>query len=199
MNFLAHIYLSGEMGDLMVGNFIGDFVKGKKINDYSRQMVKGIKLHREIDWYTDRHKTVEKSKTRLWEKYRHYAGVIIDMFYDHFLARDWSVYSTETLEAFTQKAYTVLIRKQNMLPQKAQYILPYMIRHNWLLAYQDIEGIHKALSGMSRRTKFQSHMEKATEDLRADYDLFGEEFHEFFPEIIKHVRKFKKNLTIDNG
>ena len=194
MNFLAHIYLSDEMGDLMVGNFIGDFVKGKKFDDYSQQMVKGIKLHREIDWYTDNHEVVDKSKDRLWKKYRHYAGVIIDMFYDHFLARDWSVYSSESLEVFTQKVYAVLTRKKNQLPEKAQYILHYMVRHDWLLAYQSIEGIEKALLGMSKRTKFQSHMEKATQDLRADYDLFGQEFHEFFPEIISHARDFKEKL-----
>ena len=194
MNFLAHIYLSGEMGDLMVGNFIGDFVKGKKFHDYSHQMVKGIKLHREIDWYTDHHKIVDKSKDRLWKKYRHYAGVIIDMFYDHFLARDWYVYSSETLEEFTQKAYAVLMKKKNLLPENARYILYYMVKHDWLLAYQHIDGIERALLGMSRRTKFQSHMEKATQDLRADYQLFGEEFHEFFPEIISHARDFKENL-----
>ena len=194
MNFLAHIYLSGEMGDLMVGNFMGDFVKGKKYNDYSQQIAKGIKLHREIDWYTDNHQTVDKSKDRLWKKYRHYAGVIIDMFYDHFLARDWSVYSSETLEEFTARAYGVLIRKRAILPQKAQYILTYMVKHNWLLAYQQIDGIERALLGMSKRTKFQSHMEKAAQDLKANYELFSQEFHEFFPEIIRHTREFKENL-----
>lgn len=194
MNFLAHIYLSGEMGDLMVGNFIGDFVKGKKYDDYPRQMVKGIKLHREIDWFTDNHKIVDKSKDRLWKKYRHYAGVIIDMFYDHFLARDWSTYSAETLEEFTGKAYRVLLEKKPILPEKAQYILPYMVKHNWLLAYQDIKGIERALHGMSQRTKFESHMEKATQDLRAHYDLFSQEFHEFFPEIISHAQRFKEDL-----
>ena len=194
MNFLAHIYLSGEMGDLMIGNFMGDFVKGKKYQEYPQQVVNGIKLHREIDWYTDNHKIVDKSKDRLWEKYRHYAGVIIDMFYDHFLARDWSLYSPETLEEFTQRAYRVLLEKKAMLPQKAQYILPYMVEHNWLVGYQHIEGIERALLGMSKRTKFQSHMEKASQDLRAYYELFSQEFHEFFPEIIRHTKAFKGNL-----
>ncbi len=178
----------------MVGNFIGDFVKGKKFKNYSQQMVNGIKLHREIDWFTDNHQTVEKSKDRLWKKYRHYAGVIIDMFYDHFLAKDWAVYSRETLDDFTQKAYNVLLRKKAVLPQKAQYMLPYMIKNNWLLAYQHIEGIEKALQGMAQRTTFESNMEKAGDDLREDYELFGQEFHEFFPEIIDHTTNFKNNL-----
>ncbi|MDN5214300.1 acyl carrier protein phosphodiesterase [Fulvivirgaceae bacterium BMA12] len=194
MNFLAHIYLSGEMDDLMVGNFIGDFVKGKKFENYSQQMVNGIKLHREIDWFTDNHQTVEKSKDRLWKKYRHYAGVIIDMFYDHFLAKDWAVYSRETLDDFTQKAYNVLLKKKAVLPQKAQHMLPYMIKNNWLLAYQHVEGIEKALQGMAKRTTFESNMEKAGDDLREDYELFGQEFHEFFPEIIDHTTNFKNNL-----
>src|SRR5277367_1527199 len=101
MNFLAHLYLSGDNPKIKTGNFIGDFVKGKNLADrFEKDIAKGIVLHREIDWFTDRHPVVKQSKDRLREKYRHYSGVIVDVFYDHFLARNWINYSSKSLSDF---------------------------------------------------------------------------------------------------
>lgn len=184
MNFLAHILLSGEEAEVMVGNFIGDFVKGRMtLEQYSPPVRKGIELHRAIDQFTDNHPVVSQSKQRLRPKYNHYAGIIVDVFYDHFLARNWSAYHSQPLSDFVDEVYRTLRQHHPILPEGALHMLPYMIANNWLLHYAEPEGIHRALSGMARRTRFRSGMENAVHDLTEHYDLFREEFESFFPEL----------------
>ena len=108
MNFLAHIYLSKENTDLMLGNFLGDFVRGNKYKDYNPTIQKGILIHRQIDTFTDANETVRISKRRLHERYGHYDGIIIDLFYDHFLAKNWSTYSEIPLDVYAQHFYKLL-------------------------------------------------------------------------------------------
>ncbi|MDN5205069.1 ACP phosphodiesterase [Fulvivirgaceae bacterium BMA10] len=193
MNFLAHIYLSGKSPKVMIGNFIGDFVKGKNYQKYDPEVQMGILLHRQIDWFTDKHEIVDKSKSRLWEKYRHYAGVIVDMFYDHFLAKNWSSYSDVPLDLFVQTTYSTIETYESILPPKARYMFPYMVKNNWLTNYAFVDGIDQALTGMSRRTSFRSNMEKAVEDLKTHYKAFHEEFVEFFPQLIEYSKDFREN------
>ena len=108
MNFLAHLFLSGENDDIIIGNFIADAVKGRYIEKYNEKIRYGIKLHREIDNYTDNHPVFKQSRKRLLHKYHKFSGVIVDMYYDHFLAVNWSDYSDENLEAFVSNAYKIL-------------------------------------------------------------------------------------------
>src|SRR5215216_5596818 len=163
MNFLAHVYLSGENTKLMVGNFIADFVKGRNaLEKFSPEIAKGIDLHRAIDEFTDTHPVVAQSKNRLRPKYRHYSGVIVDVFYDHFLARNWNTYHTEPLSDFAARTYRTIESFGPILPAGVKYMLPYMIKGNWLVNYGQTEGIHRALSGMARRTPYHSKMEEAT-------------------------------------
>ena len=187
MNFLAHLYLSGDDDRLIIGNFIADMVKGKQINGYPAGITKGILLHRDIDMFTDQHPVVRKSKERLRAKYRLYAGVIVDMYYDHFLAKNWSSYSIHSLEDYAQKAYTLLQQHFEMLPPRAQYILPFMVENNWLVNYAEAEKMKRFFGGMSRRTPFPSGMENAVEDLLLHYADFGREFADFFPELKDYV------------
>lgn len=194
MNFLAHAFLSGDNDQIMVGNFIGDFVKGNQLHSLPEDIKKGVILHRSIDEYTDRHDIVRKSKDRLIKKYRHYAGVIVDIFYDHFLAHNWSEYHDLPLKEFTENTYATVWSYEDILPSAAKRVIPYMRRDNWLLLYADISGIHDALSGMSRRTKFVSKMEEASEDLRRDYDFFKEDFDAFIPEVIKFAQQQIKDI-----
>ncbi|MEX2335963.1 MAG: ACP phosphodiesterase [Fulvivirga sp.] len=184
MNFLAHLYLSGYNEKVMVGNFIGDFVKGKQYENYEPGIKKGILLHRHIDAFTDVHPKVIASKRRLWEKYRHYAGVIVDIFYDHFLAVNWSVYHQMPLVDYTQKAYKIILAHETTLPKGAKYMLPFMMENNWLLNYAQKEGIRQALTGMARRATFQSKMGQAAHDLTLHYDDFEKDFKDFFPDVI---------------
>ncbi len=183
MNFLAHIYLSGNNEKLMIGNFIGDFVKGNQLNDFELEIKQGIHLHRAIDEYTDQHAIVSQSKDKLREKYRHYSGVITDVFYDHFLAKNWSIYHQQPLLEFTIDIYKIIMSYNEILPKGARYMLPYMTENNWLFNYSKVEGINKALSGMANRTKFHSKMEQAVEDLKLNYEAFDEEFNLFFVEL----------------
>ena len=187
MNFLAHLYLSGDNPKIQVGNFIGDFVKGRSgMDQYETGIVKGIELHRAIDEFTDNHPIVYESKLRLRPKYRHYSSVIVDMFYDHFLASNWNDYHEELLPDFADKAYGLIQEHLPILPRQVKYMLPYMIRGNWLVNYARLEGINRALYGMSQRTSFESKMDEAVEDLKGNYDQFKEEFTNFFPEIEKY-------------
>lgn len=187
MNFLAHAYLSGTDEKVLIGNFIGDFVKGKQFNEYDSGIQKGIIIHREIDRYTDTHPVVSHSKSILKDKYRHYSGVIVDIFYDHFLAKNWSVYHEKDLLSFTKKVYDTMLAHKDLLPKRVMEVLGYMIRGNWLYNYSFLEGIQQVMNGMSNRTKFDSGMEHAVIDLEAHYKDFEEDFTKFFPDLINFV------------
>ena len=194
MNFLAHLYLSGSNPNIMLGNFMGDFVKGKAyLQQYEREIIQGIELHRSIDEFTDSHPVVTESKNRLRPTYRHYSGVIVDVFYDHYLAANWNQFHPDPLEAFAAKSYHVLITSGITLPDELTRMLPYMINGNWLVNYNKVEGIHQALSGMARRTPFKSKMEEAVNDLRNNYDDFKKEFMEFFPQLEGFCKEFLSN------
>jgi len=190
MNFLAHIYLSGNDEDLKIGNFIADFVKGRAYNTFDPAIQRGIKLHRAIDHYTDTHPVVSQSKQKLWEKYRHFSGVIVDIYYDHFLAINWSEFSKESLTTYVDEFYSMITSHGDKLPESVNHMMPYMIRKNWLLNYANFEGIEDVMQGMSRRTKHDSKMEQSVEDLKFYYEEFGDEFAEFFPQLETHVSKW---------
>lgn len=193
MNFLAHAYLSHSRPKLMVGNFIADFVKGSDYLLFPTEISQGILLHREIDEFTDHHPQVLNSKRRLRPRYRHYSGVIVDMFYDHFLAINFARFHQHGLPAFTDYVYGVMEAHRDTVPEKVQYILMHMTKGNWLLSYAQITGIERALGGMARRTKFDSKMEHAGQELRLHYGDFHSEFMAFFPEVMQFVdNKIKK-------
>lgn len=193
MNFLAHLYLSGDSPKIMLGNFMGDFVKGKAyLQQYESDIIKGIDLHRHIDEFTDSHPIVTKSKDRLRPKYRHYSGVIVDVFYDHFLANNWNTFHAQPLDVFAQHAYDTIVSYNAILPDELNGMMPYMINGNWLVNYSKTEGIHQALSGMARRTPYASKMDEATIDLREHYEAFKNEFMTFFPELETFCKEFLK-------
>lgn len=195
MNFLAHIFLSGPDEKLMVGNFIGDFVKGNQLTQYEEPVRNGILLHREIDRFTDTHRVVLESKKRLRPEFGHYAPVIVDIFYDHFLARDFAKFSEQPLEDVVDTFYARIATYHDTLPAEVLHMLKYMKRDNWLWNYRLVEGIHRALSGLARRTSFESGMERATGSLTLHYDLYSQEFHTFFPELVAHANGFRNELT----
>ncbi len=191
MNFLAHIYLSGDNDDLKIGNFMADSIKGKNYNRYSGNLRKGILLHREIDTYTDAHPLVRQSSSRLFKRFRHYNGVIVDVFYDHFLAKNWSTYHSEDLETYVAKFYQLLEDNFDRLPSNVQRFFPIMRRQNWLLSYAEISGIEHILFQMSHRIKNNICLNESVVELRKYYADFADEFETFFPEIIAHVDAIK--------
>jgi acyl carrier protein phosphodiesterase len=186
MNFLAHLYLSKHNEELMIGNFIADAVKGKNFEGYTPGVIQGIKMHREIDAFTDKHHITKISAARLMPRYKKYAVVIVDIFYDHFLSANWSNYHDEGLDYFANNVYALMHQNIDCLPPKSQYLLPYMTKHNWLLNYSKIEGIQRTLTGMASRTSFVSNMQFATEELELHYQDFDQEFKLFFEDARKH-------------
>ena len=195
MNFLAHIYLSGENDLVTIGNFIADGIKGKDYKEYSPEIQKGILLHRNIDTFTDAHKTVRLSTKRLHEKYGHYSGVIVDILYDHFLAKNWKTYSNIPLDEYVDNFYDSLEAHYDILPMRIQKMMPYMIADNWLLSYASINGISRVLDGMNRRTKNRSSMDEAVVELEAFYEEFENEFTSFFNELIEFSTHKLKELS----
>lgn len=196
MNFLAHLYLSKNNKNILIGNFIADAVKGKKYENYPKEIKAGILLHRGIDNFTDTHLIVRQSKRRLNLQYNHYKGVIIDIFYDHFLAKNWEKYSDIPLEIYAENVYAFLLENIEIFPEKIQKLLPYMIEYNWLVSNASIEGIEKILAGMNRRSKGISKMDLAIKDLVEHYEELETDFTVFFKELIEFTDEKTKELLL---
>ena len=195
MNFLAHIYLSGDNELVTIGNFIADGIKGNDYKNFSKEFQIGILLHRHIDTFTDAHETVRLSTKRLHEKYGHYSGVIVDILYDHFLAKNWYLYSDISLETYAENFYNSLEEHYKLLPMAIQKMMPFMLADNWLLSYASIEGISRGLEGMNRRTKNRSGMHEAVNELELYYSEFETEFTSFFEELIMSSKQKLAELS----
>lgn len=187
MNFLAHLFLSGNSEGLIIGNFIADSVKGSDYKNYPPEIQKGILLHRMIDTYTDTHPVVEESKKRLRSKYRKYSSVIVDIYYDHYLAINWNKYSDMNLNTYTQDIHRIIQKNHDLLPVKSAQFAEYMFRYNILEAYSTLSGIDQVLKGMAGRAKFESNMEFAIQELKEHYNLFEKEFIDFFKDLQEFV------------
>ena len=196
MNYLAHIYLSGHNDLVTVGNFIADGIKGKDYKKFDKNIQIGILLHRNIDTYTDAHKTVRLSTKRLHEKYGHYSGVIVDILYDHFLAKNWSRYSDVPLAEYVDTFYDSLEEHYNVLPSRIQKMMPYMMSDNWLLSYASIDGISCVFDGMNPRSKNRSGMNEAVNELEIFYKEFEAEFSSFFDELIAFSKEMLNEITL---
>ena len=184
MNFLAHIYLSGDNDLIKIGNFMADGIRGKQFENYPLEIQKGIILHRAIDTFTDAHPIFRQSTKRLHEQYHHYAGVIVDILYDHFLAKNWVNYSDEKLTEYVDRFYLSLTENKDLLSERVLKIMPILFKENWLVSYETVEGIQHILTQMDRRTKNQSNMRFAKKDLIEHYAEFENEFTTFFKELI---------------
>ena len=194
MNLLAHLYLSPDNPEIMLGNFFADHIKGNKFKHYSEDIQKGVMLHRAIDTFTDSHTTVKTSKRRLHERYGHYDGIIIDIFYDHFLAINWHKYSQIPLNIYTNSVYKLLRENENILPEKTKQVLPYLIQYNWLYNYKNKASIKDVLLGMDKRTNGRSQMHMAIQDLNDKHEELEADFHLFFNELIQYHLEVIRSL-----
>ncbi|MCF8226140.1 MAG: ACP phosphodiesterase [Bacteroidales bacterium] len=189
MNFLAHTYLSGCNEEIIVGNFMGDYVKGRNYLHLPELVRKGILIHRDIDTFTDSHRITRLSRLRLVKKYHKYSGVIVDIFYDHFLASLWSDYCGIPLNEYINTTYDLLKRNYKTLPQGIKVWFPTFLENNWMLAYRTVEGIELVLDRMSANTSLPDHTGFAIETLRSKYDDFQTDFQKFFPAIIDFIEQ----------
>lgn len=197
MNYLAHIFLSGDDNEVKIGNFIADFVPGKKYLDYPVNIQKGILLHRKIDTYTDNHPAFRKSKRLLFQEFRHYSAVIVDMFYDHFLAKNFNAYSEIHLSDYVSSFYKLLQQNEQILPLNVRQMLPVMIDYNWLLSYRDIDKLKDILNQMNNRTKHNSKLHNSIVVLLNNYPLFQNDFKVFFDDILKAKVEMHLSLNIN--
>jgi len=197
LNYLAHIYLSGDSEEIKLGNFIGDFVKGNRHQDFPEQVAFGILLHRHIDSFTDQHKAVMECNQLLRPGYGKYAGIVTDIFLDHFLAYNWHDYSVESLHLFTKKAHAIFLSNFGLLPLRVKQFLPFLIHHKRLESYANRENLLQVLDIMSKRTSLPDNASWAMQKLNEEYFQFESLFKSFFFEMIQYVhRDFGINLSL---
>ena len=183
MNYLAHAYLSFGIPQITVGNLISDFVKGKKKLDYPATIQKGIALHRAIDTFTDSHEVTRQAKSFFRDPYRLYAGPLIDVVYDHFLANDPLIFPQEELKAFAQKTYDQITASQAFLPDRFARIFQYMRSQDWLYHYKYKQGILNSFAGLARRAAYMGSPEMAGLLFEEHYEALGACYEEFFPAL----------------
>ncbi|CAH0994967.1 Acyl carrier protein phosphodiesterase [Emticicia aquatica] len=204
MNFLAHLFLSGLNQEVIVGNLLEDFVVGRidhpRNASYNSIIKDGILLHRLIDSFTDTHLAVSDCKSLLYSKYHKYAAVLVDIYFDHFLALHWDEYSDEPFPDFRKRVHQAFLLNWEILPENMKPMIESMIKYDWLKNYSEFWGIERALQGISRRTVYESNMQNATEDLKIHYQLFEDKFKVFFPEMISQCKNFldKKGYIVSN-
>ena len=183
MNFLAHTHLSGKSSDILFGNFIADSVKGKSYQIYRKEIQDGITLHRAIDTYTDKHPITKNSREIIRENFGKFSGIVVDIYYDHFLARNWSNYHDLELAKFSTQVYLILARRFLILPGRVKKLLPFLIAQNWLSGYANLDDLTRVFNGMDRRTGHISGMDKAVDVLESNYEALYADFHEFYPQL----------------
>ena len=198
MNFLAHLYFSGNNHHSLLGNLMGDFVKGRAISYSDRKSVDGIKLHRKIDKYTDSHPIVRQSKNRIQSERKRYAGIMIDVFYDHFLAKNWSRYSNDNFEQQVQNWYVKLNSETHIiLPDRMRLTLKLMRDEDWLSTYKSTEGISNTIDRIAGRIRFENRLKGGGEELVDQYDALENDFNLFF----RHLKHFveSERMTVNQN
>ena len=175
MNVLAHIYLSGDSESIIIGNYIGDYVKGRDYLNYPDLIRKGIILHRHIDGFTDRHPVVHRSKIFFSRKYHKYSGVITDIIYDHFLTKEWNLFSRRPLESVTYNFYRALVNNYEILPPNVKEMMPFFIINNWIESYQTVNGIKHVLKTLSKHSTLPSETRFAIRALKKNYNSLQED------------------------
>ncbi len=191
MNFLAHLYLADNTPDSIIGNMLGDFVGMDFRETYNAEICRGIIQHRKIDRFTDSHPIFLQSKKRISNDYRLLKGVMVDIFYDHYLAKNWPDYSEVTLEEFCSYVYDIFLDYRPNLPPRLQSMIPIMVAENWLLSYREVEGIASVLNGMSRRISRKNNLANGAEELLKHYREFENDFKTFFPKLIAYVNSLE--------
>lgn len=197
MNFLAHAYLSFGNDEVLVGNMISDFVKGKKQFDYTPAIQAGIRLHREIDNFTDTHPATAKAKRVFQKEYRLYSGAFIDVVYDYFLANDKNEFARNGLASFAQQTYTTLDRYYEVLPAHFQKMLFYMKEQNWLYNYREPRGIYKSFGGLVHRAKYMNDSKPAEQLFESHIELLGEQYRLFWKDL-KSFAEQQYNLLVNS-
>lgn len=196
MNYLAHLYLAEDTEESRLGNLLGDFVKGPvSESPYSPGIKKGIETHRKVDLFTDSHRKFLESKELISTERRRFAGVILDLAFDHFLAKNWRAYADSELGSFTEEVYGMLSRNSPILPVKLASFLPRMIHEDWLGSYEKLEGVSLVIERISarleRKFKRENTLRGGAKEIEANYDALENNFEQFFPDVINYVDNYR--------
>lgn len=192
MNYLAHLYLAEDSEESIIGNFLGDFVKGKLTDQFSPEILKAIVTHRKVDAYTDSHERVKSCRNLISSGRRRYAGVIIDIFFDHFLSKNWKEYSEEEIDIFISRVYKVIENNKENVPQNVKGLIPKMIEDDWLGKYSDIRGLSTVFKGISKRIQRENPLPGAEEELEKNFNELENNFKIFFPQLIEYVGEVRR-------
>ncbi len=194
MNYLAHLFLSGQNDEILVGNLLGDFVIGsidhERNNYLTTPLKKGVHLHRLIDSFADNHNMTRECNKKLHHQYHKYAGVLVDIFFDHFLTKHWERFSDEKFEVFRLRTYRAFDSFEYLLPVKMYHLVDSMKKHDWLKNYSEHWGVEKALLNIAKRTKHHVPLQLAMSEFLEHYYFFENNFLVFFPEIIRMCNEF---------
>lgn len=189
MNFLAHIYLSGSSEEILTGNFIGDYVKGSEYKKYPPLIGRGILLHRNIDSFTDHHKITRECKLYISDRYGKYSGIVVDIFYDHFLSANWTAFSNVPLPQYISSRYEMLESQYHAFPDGVKSFFPYFVESDWLTSYGSLDGLESVLRRMSVRTSLPDHSGYAASQLRKHHAVLEKKAVEFLHEVTDYVKR----------
>jgi acyl carrier protein phosphodiesterase len=197
MNYLAHLYLADSTPESILGNLLADFVKGKDVQLLPAGIQRGIRMHRQVDSFTDRNPIVQRSITRISAKWGWFSGILIDVYYDHIFALNWNDYCGEPLRRFTSRINHCLRDNLPIVPQQFRELVGRMIESDRLFTYSTLEGIADTLLRLSARIRERIPrrnigLESAMPDLQANHEALGKDFHDFFPQLIAFVGEWKQ-------
>jgi acyl carrier protein phosphodiesterase len=188
MNYLAHMLCCDDSPASMLGNFLADFVKGNVEGRFPHEVAEGIRHHRKVDYFTDTHEVFGASRQLISSPRRRYAGIIIDVLYDHFLATNWDQYCTTTLDEFVDRVYENLSRRCVSVPYPVPLVINKMVREDWFRSYRTVDGIDRTLKRISRRLRHENPLATSIEELEPNYDILQDHFHSFFPQLLVQFR-----------
>ncbi len=190
MNFLAHTYLSCGSEDLLIGNFLADFLRNKEIENLPDCFLNGIHLHRKIDTFTDNHPRVSEVNKMFHAEHGKYAPVVTDVLFDYILAKNWSKYSGEDIDDFISRIYELLNKNVQYFPERRKEYIMKMIKGDFLTNYTKIEGLRFTFEKMDSQTRFPSNFVSALGNLEEKMPFLDLKFNAFFPELIEEVDSF---------
>lgn len=189
MNYLAHMLVSPDTPHAMLGNFLADFVKGDVEGRFPHEVAEGIRHHRRADCFTDTHEVFAASRRLVSPPRRRYAGVIVDVVYDHFLAISWDRYCSEGLDDYVARVYENLGQHRTVgVPHPVPWVIGKMTTENWLGSYRTVDGIDRTFKRISNRIERENPLDSAIQELERNYDPLRDHFHSFFPQVLARFR-----------
>ena len=195
MNFLAHTYLSFGHPSLIVGNYLGDFIKNKEVGKLPKRIQDGIKLHRSIDSFTDKHAMVKEGTSRLHDSMGKYSPVVLDIYFDFLLSKHWAQFNDRSLTEFCTVPYQALLEHQYLMTDQLAARMQKMVANRWLENYQTYAGMQRVFNFLAKRTTFPSNLLQAPEILQEKESILEEVFLNFFPDLILHCRRVISEIS----